>query len=57
MSKKHKKSPYNSKVYWTLSCLASTISSLVGAPIGITSSAKGLQICAIAAVIKKYNYY
>ena len=57
MSKKHKKSPYNSKLYWTLSFLASTISSLVGAPIGITSSAKELQICAIAAVIKKYNYY
>ena len=28
---------------------------LVGIPVGITNSAMGLKICAIAADIKKYN--
>ena len=52
---------YNSKLYWTLS-LSSTITrcisvsafaSLVGIPIGITSSAIGLKNYAITAAIKK----
>ena len=33
----------------------SAIASLFGIPIGITSSAIGLKICAIASVIKKYK--
>ena len=33
----------------------SAFTSLIGIPIGITSSAIGLKICAIAAGIKKYN--
>ena len=54
---------YNSKLYWTLS-LSSTITrcisvsafaSLVGIPIGITSSAIGLKNYAITAAIKKYK--
>ena len=64
MSKKHK------KVWTTLNyienflILVSTITgcisisafaSLLGIPIGIASSAKGLKICAIAAGIKKYK--
>ena len=28
---------------------------LAGIPVGITSSAVGLKICAIAAIIKKYK--
>ena len=64
MRKKHK------KVCATLNCienfliLASTITgcisisaftSLIGTPIGITSSAIGLKICAIAEGVKKYK--
>ena len=64
MSKKHK------KIFATLNyiehfhILASTITgcvsisafaSLIGIPIGITSSAIGLKICAITAGIKKYK--
>ena len=64
ISKKHK------KIYATLNyiehllVLASTITgcisisdftSLIGIPIGITSSAIGLKICAITAGIKKYK--
>ena len=33
----------------------SSFTSLVGIPIGVTSSAIGLKICAITAGIKKYN--
>ena len=33
----------------------SSFTSLVGIPIGVTSSAMGLKICAITAGIKKYN--
>ena len=33
----------------------SAFTSLVGIPIGITSSAIGLKICAITAAIKKYK--
>ena len=52
---------HDSKLYWTLSHLASTITgyvsisalaSLVGIPIKITLSATGLNICAITAGIK-----
>ena len=55
---------YNSKLYWTFSYLASTITecisisafaSLLGIPIGLTSSAIGLKICAIAAGMKRYR--
>ena len=55
---------YNSKLYWTFSYLASTITecisisafaSLLGIPIGLTSSAIGLKICAIAPGIKRYR--
>ena len=55
---------YNTKLYWTLSLLASSITgcisistfaSLLGIPIGTTSSAIGLNISAIAAGNKKYN--
>ena len=55
---------HNSKWYWTLSYLGSTITgcvsisafaSLVGIPIGITSSALGLKICEITAAIDKYK--
>ena len=40
MSKKHKR-------------VCTTLASLVGIPIGITSSANGLKICVIIAAIKK----
>ena len=33
----------------------SAFASLVGIPIGITTSAVGLKICAITATIKEYN--
>ena len=33
----------------------STFANLVGIPIGTTSSATGLKICAITAAIKKYK--
>ena len=55
---------YNSKLYWTLLILASTITgcvsisafdSLIVIPIRIASSAIGLKIFGIAAVIKKYK--
>ena len=55
---------YNTKLYWTLSLLASpitgcisisTFASLLGIPIGTTSSAIGLNISAIATGNKKYN--
>ena len=55
---------YNSKLYWTLFILASTITrcisisaftSSIGIALGIASSAIGLKICAVAAGIKKYN--
>ena len=64
MRKKHK------KICTTLNCIenflisASTITgcisispftSLIGIPIGITSSATGLKICAIAEGVKKYK--
>ena len=35
--------------------IISTFDSLVGVPIGITSSAIGLKTCAITAVIKKFK--
>ena len=57
MSKKHKKVCtkqffifYN---FWDVSI--SAFSSLVAIPVGITSSAIGLKICAITARIEKYN--
>ena len=64
MSKKHK------KVYRVLNCienllifistvsgcvLISVFASLVNIPVGITSSAIGLKICAITVGIKKYK--
>ena len=64
MSKKHQ------KIYTTLDyveqrlILASVVSSIccnfcfasvVGTPVGITSSAVGIKICAITAAIKKYK--
>ena len=45
MSKKHK------NVYRALNAF----SSLIGIPIGITSSAKGLKICLTTARIKNYK--
>ena len=54
----------NSKLYWTLSYLASTITgcisisafaSSISIPIRITSSLIGLKICAIATGIKKHK--
>ena len=55
-----KKGFHNSKLYWTLSTITGCISislfaSLVGIPIGITSVAIGLKICAITAGIKKHK--
>ena len=64
MSKKHKKVCITLNYIEHFLILASTISgcvsisafaSLVGIPIGITSSAIRLKICAITAGIKKYN--
>ena len=55
---------YSSKLYWALSFLGSTITgcisisafaSLVGFPIGITSSAIELKMCTITARIEKYK--
>ena len=63
MSRKHKKvcTSLNYIEYFlilastTTECISiSVFASLLGAPIGITSSAIGLKICAIAAGIKKY---
>ena len=55
----------NSKLYWTLSfflasevtgCISiSLFASLLGIPIGITSSSIGLKICAITSGIKKFK--
>ena len=64
MSKKYKKICTTLNYIEHVLILASTITrcdsisafaSLVGIPIGITSSAIGLKICAIAAGIKKYK--
>ena len=64
MSKKHKKVCITLNYIEHFLILASTItgcisisafSSLIGIPIGITSSAVGLKNCAIAAGIKKYK--
>ena len=64
MSKKHKKVCTTLNYIEHFLILASTITgcvsisafaSLVGIPIGITSSAIGLEICAITAGIKKYK--
>ena len=63
-SKKHKKVCTTLNYIENFLILASTISgcvsisafaSLVGIPIRITSSAIGLEICAITAAIKKYK--
>ena len=61
MSKKHKKicttviyfEHFLILAYWIVSI--SPFASLIGIPIGITSSAIGLKICAITAGIKKYT--
>ena len=64
MSKKHKKICTTLNYIEHFLILASTITgcisisafaSLIGIPIGITSSAIGLKICAITAGIKKYK--
>ena len=64
MSKKHKKVCTTLNYIEHFLLLTSTITgcvsissfaSLVGIPIGITSSANGLKICAITAEIKKYK--
>ena len=64
MSKKHKKvcTTLNYMEHFLLltstitGCVSiSSFASLVGIPIGITSSANGLKICAITAEIKKYK--
>ena len=62
MSKKHKKVCTSLNYIEHFLCLGSTVTeyvsiaaftSLVGIPIGITSFAIGLKICAITAAIKK----
>ena len=64
MSKKHKKVCITLNYIEHFLILGSTITecvsisafgSLVGIPIGITSSGTGLKICAITAAIKKYK--
>ena len=64
MSKKHKKVRVTQNYIEHFLILASTLnvyvfisffSSLVGIKIGITSSTKGVKICAITARIKKYK--
>ena len=64
MSKKHKKVCTSLNYIEHFLILAFTITgcvfisafaSLVGVPIGITSSAIGLKVCAITAGIKKYK--
>ena len=64
MSEKHKKVCITLIYIEDLPILASTITecvsissfgSLVGIPVGITSSAIGLKLCAITAGIKKYK--
>ena len=63
MSKKHKKTSRNLNYFehflLSVSAVALSVSisafvSLVGIPVGITSSAVRLKICAIVAGIKKY---
>ena len=64
MNRKHKNNCTTLKYIENVLILASTITgcistsafaSLIGIPIGITSSAIGLKICAITAGIKKYK--
>ena len=62
MSKKHKRTILNyiehflSIGYTMARCISIfAFASLLGIPIGITSSSVGLKICAITAGIKKYN--
>ena len=64
MSKKHKKVCTTLNYIEHFLILGSTVTgsvsisvfaSLVGIPIGITSSAIGLKICVITAAIKKYK--
>ena len=64
MSMKAQKGFCNSKLYWILLILASTITecisisafaSLIGIPIAIASSVIRLKICAVAARIKRYK--
>ena len=61
MSKKHKKVHKVLNSIWIListvtECVSiSAFASLVGIPIGITSSATALEICVITAEIKKYK--
>ena len=64
MSKKHKKVCKTLKyiehfLIWASAITGytsiSAFASLIGIPIGITSSAIGLRICVIAAEIKKYK--
>ena len=64
MSKKHKKVCTTLNYFEHLLILASTITgcisishfaSLIGIPIGTTSSAIGLKICAVTAGIKKHQ--
>ena len=64
ISKKHKKTFRYLSYTEHLLILASTVTgcvsitafaSLVGIPVGTTSSVVGLQICVITAVIKKYK--
>ena len=66
MSKKHKKVcaslNYNKRFLILGSKITgcvfiSAFASLVGIPIGTTSSTIGLKICAITAGIKKYKFY
>ena len=55
MSKKHKTSK-KQKTSTITGCVSiSAFASLVGIPVGITSSAIGLTICAITTEIKKYE--
>ena len=64
MNRKHKKVCTNLNYIEHFLILASTVTgfisistftSLIGIPIGITSSAIGLKICVIVAGIKKYK--
>ena len=50
---KAQKGSYNSTITGCVSI--SAFSSLAGIPVGITSSAIGLKICAITAGIKRYK--
>ena len=64
MNRKHKKASTNLNYIEYFLILASTITccfsisvfiSLIGIPIGITSTAIGLKICTVTAGIKKYK--